>query len=91
MSTSNPDIRVTFLPLTQSKPFMRGHITNDTRGLPVYEAVYKEHHEAPVSLGLFASREAASDACKKAAGSNATIDLSCGELVVVERLLQGSC
>lgn len=91
MSTSKTDIPVTFVPLMQSKPSIRGFITNETRGLPVYEAIYKERHEAPVSLGLFASREAASDACKKAAGSNATIALSCGELVVVERLLQGSC
>lgn len=90
MSTSNPDIRVTFLPLTQSKPFMRGHITEKTRGLPVYEAVYKERHEAPVSLGLFVTREAAREACQRAHGESTFIDLTCGELVVVERLLQGS-
>ena len=90
MSTSNPDIRVTFLPLTQSKPFMRGHITNETRGLPVYEAVYKERHEAPFSLGLFVIREAAREACQGAHGENTFIDLTYGELVVIERLLQGS-
>lgn len=90
MSTSNPDIPVTFVPLTQSKPSMRGFITNETRGLPVYEAVYKERHEAPVSLGLFVTREAAREACQDAPGESTFIDLTCGELVVVERLLQGS-
>ena len=69
---------------------MRGFITNETRGLPVYEAVYRERHEAPISLGLFVTGEAAREACKRAHGESTFIDLICGELVVVERLLQGS-
>lgn len=91
MSAPNTNPTVMFLSLAQSKAFARGFITNQSRGLPVYDAIYKERYEAPVSLGLFTSREAASLACERAASENAIIDLSCGELVVIERVLQGSC
>ena len=88
-TTSDVHTSITFVPLWSTDHARRGHVCTQGCGLLVYEAVYAGPRAAPVSLGLFVSRESAEHACRRAVDSGSThIDLEGGVLRVDERLLE---